>query len=62
LDDQHPVLNPSSGFRAVCANRFREFIHLLPNGFSYPTTSTMAFFRSAYPVADVPITAHKRDG
>jgi len=58
----HPVLDLTSGFRAVRANKFREFIHLLPNGFSYPTTSTMAFFRSAYPVAYVPIQAAQRIG
>ena len=38
------VRDLTSGFRAVRADKFREFIHLLPNGFSYPTTSTMAFF------------------
>jgi glycosyltransferase involved in cell wall biosynthesis len=58
----HPVLDLTSGFRAVRANKFREFLHLLPNGFSYPTTSTMAFFRSAYPVAYVPIKAAQRVG
>lgn len=58
----HPVLDLTSGFRAVRAGRFREFLHLLPNGFSYPTTSTMAFFRSAYPVAYVPIKAAQRIG
>ena len=58
----HAVLDLTSGFRAVRANRFREFLHLLPNGFSYPTTSTMAFFRSAYPVAYVPIKAAQRIG
>ncbi|MGH8645893.1 MAG: glycosyltransferase family 2 protein [Gammaproteobacteria bacterium] len=52
----------TSGFRAVKASRFREFLHLLPNGFSYPTTSTMAFFRSGYPVAYVPIQTKKRSG
>lgn len=52
----------TSGFRAVRAEKFREFLHLLPNGFSYPTTSTMAFFRSAYPVAYVPIPVAKRVG
>jgi hypothetical protein len=46
----------------VRADKFREFLHLLPNGFSYPTTSTMAFFRSAYAVAYVPITAAQRVG
>lgn len=58
----HAVLDLTSGFRAVRAIKFREFIHLLPNGFSYPTTSTMAFFRSAYPVAYVPIKAAQRIG
>ncbi|MHB1669918.1 glycosyltransferase family 2 protein [Thiomonas sp.] len=58
----HEVADLTSGFRAARAAKFREFIHLLPNGFSYPTTSTMAFFRSAYPVAYVPIVAAKRVG
>ncbi|MBB1088591.1 glycosyltransferase family 2 protein [Lysobacter sp. SG-8] len=58
----HKVMDLTSGFRAVRADRFREFLHLLPNGFSYPTTSTMAFFRSAYPVTYVPIPVAKRVG
>ncbi len=58
----HPVLDLTSGFRAVRAGRFREFLHLLPNGFSYPTTITMAFFRSAFPVAYVPVPVARREG
>jgi glycosyltransferase involved in cell wall biosynthesis len=58
----HHVADLTSGFRAVHRDRFCEFLHLLPNGFSYPTTSTMAFFRSAYPVAYVPIAVAKRVG
>ena len=58
----HAILDLTSGFRAVRADKFREFLHLLPNGFSYPTTSTMAFFRSAYPVAYVPVDVRKRIG
>ena len=58
----HRVDDLTSGFRAARADKFREFIHLLPNGFSYPTTSTMAFFRSAYPLAYVPIRAAERVG
>jgi glycosyltransferase involved in cell wall biosynthesis len=58
----HRVADLTSGFRAVRADRFREFLHLLPNGFSYPTTSTMAFFRSAYPVAYVSIPVARRVG
>lgn len=56
------IMDLTSGFRAARAARFREFLHLLPNGFSYPTTSTMAFFRSAYPVAYVPIPVARRVG
>lgn len=52
----------TSGFRAVNAEKFRRFTYLLPNGFSYPTTITMAFFRSAYPVAYHSIVAKKRTG
>jgi glycosyltransferase involved in cell wall biosynthesis len=58
----HQIADLTSGFRAARADKFREFLHLLPNGFSYPTTSTMAFFRSAYPVAYVPIKAAQRVG
>ncbi|MCD9124375.1 glycosyltransferase family 2 protein [Luteimonas fraxinea] len=58
----HVIADLTSGFRAVRAEKFREFIHLLPNGFSYPTTSTMAFFRSAYPVAYVRVPVAKRLG
>ncbi|GAA4853432.1 glycosyltransferase family 2 protein [Luteimonas vadosa] len=56
------IADLTSGFRAVRADKFREFLHLLPNGFSYPTTITMAFFRSAYPVAYVPVPVAARIG
>ncbi len=52
----------TSGFRAVRAETFREFLYLLPNGFSYPTTTTMAYMRSGYPVAFIPIRARTRLG
>lgn len=51
----------TSGFRAVYRQKFCEFLDLLPNGFSYPTTITMAFFRSGYGVGYVPIQAHARN-
>lgn len=59
---EHKVEDLTSGFRAVRAEKFREFLYLLPNGFSYPTTSTMAFFRAGYSVAYIPIHAAKRIG
>jgi glycosyltransferase involved in cell wall biosynthesis len=52
----------TSGFRAARARHFKRFLYLLPNGFSYPTTCTMAFFRSGLPVAYVPIRAQQREG
>jgi glycosyltransferase involved in cell wall biosynthesis len=52
----------TSGFRVARADYFRQFLYLLPNGFSYPTTITMAFLRSGYPVGFVPVTAAKRTG
>lgn len=56
----HRVEDLTSGFRIARTSKFREFLDLLPNGFSYPTTITMAFFRAGYPVAYVPIVARTR--
>ena len=58
----HKVDDLTSGFRAVRRVKFIQFLSLLPNGFSYPTTSTMAFFRSGYSVKYVPIEALERVG
>lgn len=52
----------TSGFRVVRAAKFKKFLYLLPNGFSYPTTSTMAFFRSGFHVGYIPIHAGTRKG
>ena len=54
------VLDLTSGFRAVRTEKFKEYLYLLPNGFSYPTTITMAFFRAGYSIAYVPISAAPR--
>ncbi len=51
----------TSGFRAARAKAFKNFLYLLPNRFSYPTTSTMAFFRNGYSVTYVPIEANRRN-
>ncbi len=52
----------TSGFRAVRRDKFLSILYLLPNKFSYPTTSTMAFFRSGYFVGYEPIVAAQRSG
>jgi len=58
----YPIEDLTSGFRAARARHFRKILYLLPNRFSYPTTSTMAFFRSGLPVGYVPIRAMNRSG
>ena len=50
------------GFRGVKADKFKEFLYLLPNGFSYPATITMSFFRAGFSVDYVPIQARARLG
>jgi len=56
------IMDLTSGFRVVGANKFRQFLYLLPNGFSYPTTITMAFMRNGYTVEYLSIRALKREG
>jgi hypothetical protein len=58
----HRIPDLTSGFRAVRSELFKKFLYLLPNGFSYPTTITMAFLRAGYPVTFIPIKAEKRTG
>jgi len=56
------ILDLTSGMRAVRTSMFKQFLYLLPNGFSYPTTITMAFLRSGYAVCYEPIKAAERTG
>jgi glycosyltransferase involved in cell wall biosynthesis len=58
----HEIPDLTSGFRAARASGLREFLHLLPNGFSTPTTTTMAFLKAGYNVAFEPIHARQRSG
>jgi len=58
----HKILDLTSGFRAIKADKFKEFLYLLPNGFSYPTTISMAFFRSGYSVSYISIIVKDRVG
>lgn len=58
----HQVDDLTSGFRAMRRDKIMEFLSLLPNGFSYPTTSTMAFFRAGYGVSYVSADVQTRLG
>ncbi len=57
-----PIPDLTSGFRAFKRDHLLEFIHLLPNGYSYPTTSTLSFIKAGYNVGFVPIAARKAAG
>lgn len=57
-----PIQDLTSGFRVVNAAKFKQFLYLLPNGFSSPSTITLAFFRQGYSVAYQPITVLRRIG
>lgn len=59
---ERPIPDLTSGFRAAHRARLLEFLHLLPNGFSTPTTTTMAFIKAGYSVAFEPVEAEQRMG
>jgi glycosyltransferase involved in cell wall biosynthesis len=59
---ERPIPDLTSGFRAARRTGLLEFIHLLPNGFSTPTTTTLAFLKVGYSVAFEPIQARAREG
>jgi glycosyltransferase involved in cell wall biosynthesis len=57
-----PIPDLTSGFRAARRDLLVEILHLLPNGFSYPTTSCLALMKAGYNVTFVPVAAHPRVG
>ena len=59
---ERPIPDLTSGFRAATRAGLLEFLHLLPNGFSTPTTTTLAYVKAGYNVAFEPIAARDRRG
>jgi glycosyltransferase involved in cell wall biosynthesis len=57
-----PVPDLTSGFRVLRAPIAHSFLYLLPNGFSYPTTLTIALFRAGYAVKYQPFASPARVG
>jgi glycosyltransferase involved in cell wall biosynthesis len=57
-----PIPDLTSGLRAARTEYLREFLHLLPNRFSTPTTTTLAFIKAGYSVTFVPVEALSRVG
>jgi len=58
----HKIADINSGFRAIKKKKIMEFVHILPNTFSFSTTITLAFYKAGYSVKYVPITTLKRKG
>jgi glycosyltransferase involved in cell wall biosynthesis len=59
---QRPIPDLTSGLRAARREHLLEFIHLLPNGFSTPTTTTLAFIKAGYNVVFEPVHVRPRVG
>ena len=58
----HRIPDLTSGFRAARREYLLEFLHLLPNGFSTPATTTLSFIRAGYNVHFEAIEARRRSG
>ena len=58
----HTIPDLTSGFRCARREYLLEFLHLLPNGFSTPTTTTLAFLRAGHSVTFHPVQARQREG
>ena len=59
---ERPIPDLTSGFRAARRDLLLEFLSLLPNGFSTPTTTTLCFIKAGYSVAFEPVDARQRTG
>lgn len=57
-----PIKDLTSGFRAVKSDIPHNFLYLLPNTYSYPTTLTLSVLRSGRNLKYVPINTKKRKG
>jgi glycosyltransferase involved in cell wall biosynthesis len=52
----------NSGYRGFHAAQIRPMLHIMPNGFSFSTTSTLAYLKEGYNIATLPIEAAERIG
>jgi glycosyltransferase involved in cell wall biosynthesis len=59
---QFPIEDLTSGYRVFRASIVKQYVHLFPARFSYPTTSTLAFIKGGHNVKYVPITVRPRQG
>jgi len=59
---QFQIKDLTSGFRAVKRDTAQKFLYLLPNGFSYPSTITLAFLKAGRTIKYIPVSGHRRAG
>lgn len=59
---EFPIPDLTSGFRGARRDYLLEFLPLLPNGFSTPTTTTLCFLRAGYNVIFESVEARQRQG
>lgn len=59
---EQPLPDYNSGFRGFDRKLITELLHIMPNGFSFSTTSTLAFLKEGYTVGTFPIVVHERKG
>jgi glycosyltransferase involved in cell wall biosynthesis len=59
---ERPIPDLTSGLRVARRAQLLEFQHLLPNGFSTPTTTTLAFIKAGYNVLFEPVHVRPRVG
>ena len=52
----------NSGYRGFDAELIKRMLHMMPNGFSFSTTSTLAFLKEGYSIGTFPITVEERVG
>lgn len=59
---QQEIPDLNSGFRLMRRDVVRRFYNILPNGFSFTTTITLAMFSAGFRVKYIPINYNKREG
>lgn len=60
FDQKLPDFN--SGLRGFDRELIKGMLHMMPNGFSFSTTSTMAFIKEGYSIGTLPIMVAERQG
>jgi glycosyltransferase involved in cell wall biosynthesis len=52
----------NSGYRGFNKELIKGMLHMMPNGFSFSTTSTLAFLKEGYSIGTIPIRVEERVG